>query len=116
MIFFFAFSDRTSLDRRSFVGIFFLSTSVPEVETSFGYISRTVGPRGLVSKRMLLHLERRDECRLNHLSISFRSGCVFLESGVSVKFFQVPKEKSEKSKKSRLYESIQEVEKRTLDL
>jgi len=68
--------------------------------------------RGRVHRAMLLHFERRVECRLNHLSISFRSGSVFLEGGVSMKFFQVPKEKW---KKSRLYQSIQEVEKRSLN-
>jgi len=78
---FFAISDGTSLNRRSSVGTFFLSTSVPD-KIPFGYISRTVGSRGLMSETMLLHFERHIECRLNHLSISFRSGSVLLEGDV----------------------------------
>jgi len=41
-----------------------------------------------VSEAMLLHYKRRVECHSNHVSISFRSGCVLLEGGVSAKFFK----------------------------
>ena len=37
-------------------------------------------------RTMLLRFEIRVECRLNHLSISFRLGRVLLEGGVSLKF------------------------------
>jgi len=159
---FFAFSWSTSLDQRSSVGIFFLSTSVPEIEIPFDDISWTIGPRGSVSEITLLHFGIRVDRRWNHPSILYRWGCVLLESrgcslllgeileiwgrvyvpGDVVAFrntrrmplepslylfsfrlctlgrwcFGEISEKSEKSKKSQLYESIQEVEKRTLDL
>ena len=71
--FFITDSKSTSLDRRSTVRISFLSTSVPEMTCLEGCISRTVGPRDLVSEIMLLHFKRRGEWRLNHVYIfSFR--------------------------------------------
>jgi len=45
-----------------------------------GYISQTVGPRDSVSETMLLYFGIRVECRWNYRSISFRWGCVLLES------------------------------------
>jgi len=39
-----------------------------------------------VYRTMLLRFEIRVECRLNHLSISFRLGRVLLGGGVSLKF------------------------------
>jgi len=45
-----------------------------------GSISRMVGPIGSVSETTLLHFGIRVERRWNHPSISFRWGCVLLES------------------------------------
>ena len=74
--FFITDSRSTGLDRRSSVGIFLLSTSVPEMTCLEGCISRTVGSTGSVSERML-YFKRRVECCSNHVPISFHSGCVF---------------------------------------
>jgi len=76
----FIFPKNTWLHRRSSVGIFFLSISVPEMTCLEVCISRMVGPRGSVSETTLLHFGIRVERRWNHPSTSFRWGCVLLES------------------------------------
>jgi len=72
---FFAFSWSTSLDQRSSVEIFFLSTSVPEIEIPFDDISWTIGPRGSVSETTLLHFGIRVDRRWNHPSILYLRLC-----------------------------------------
>ena len=73
--FFITDSRSTGLDRRSSVGIFFLSTSVPEMTYSGSCFSRGVGPRDSVSETTLLYFRIRVERRLNRFSILFRQGC-----------------------------------------
>ena len=80
-------SRSTGMDRQSSVGIFFLSTSVPEVTCLEGYISQTIGPRDSVYERML-YFGIRVEWHWNHLYITFRSGCVLLEGEMSKLFSQ----------------------------
>ena len=80
--FFITDSRSTSHDPCSSDGIFGISTSVPEVAIFF----RTKGPRASGSETMLFSIKSRFERRLNHSAISFRSGCVLLEAGISAIF------------------------------
>ena len=61
---------------------------------------------------MLFRFQKGVDSSWNCVSKYFRLGCVLLEGEIFSKFFQV---RSEKWTKIRLYQMIQEVEKRTLE-
>jgi len=91
--FFITYSRSIGHDPCSSVGIFRLTDSEPEV----AIFPRSVRGSGLVPETILLHCERRVDRRLNHVSISFRSGSV-LSEGRDYEIFPIPRRKNRKNR------------------